>query len=86
MHIAMGWPYRGRPVQQGSVLYLALEGQERTQDRFEAWCRRHLTNGKRRTEVPFSWIDVSVDLIADHEALIAEIKLQIESADVIVVP
>src|SRR5262245_25661203 len=26
MHIALGWPYRGRRVQQGPVIYLALEG------------------------------------------------------------
>src|SRR5207237_86449 len=26
MHVALGWEYRGRRVQQGSVVYLALEG------------------------------------------------------------
>jgi hypothetical protein len=85
MHIAMGWEYRGRPVQQGHVLYLALEGQEGTHDRFMAWCHRHLTNGKRRGSVPFGWVDVSVDLIADHEALIDEIRLQIGNTDAIVI-
>ena len=26
MHIALGWDYRGRRVQQGPIVYLALEG------------------------------------------------------------
>src|SRR5262245_12318511 len=42
MHIALGWEYRGRRVQQGSVVYLALEGGQGFRNRVEAWRRHHL--------------------------------------------
>src|SRR5262245_22024997 len=37
MHIALGWPYRGRRVQKGAVVYLALEGGEGFRARLEAF-------------------------------------------------
>ena len=41
MHIALGWEYRGRRVQQGPVVYLALEGGKGFTHRVEAFRRRH---------------------------------------------
>src|SRR5262245_32979896 len=43
MHIALGWPYRGRDVRQGEVVYLALEGGLRFRHRVEAFRRKHST-------------------------------------------
>ena len=42
MHIALGWPYRGRRVQKGAVVYLAPEGSG-FPARVEAWRQRFLT-------------------------------------------
>jgi AAA domain len=77
MYAALGRPYRGRRVQQGAVVYLALEGGYGFQARVEAWRRRHLAD--HRDPVPFYLLDVPVDLIADHQRLIAAIKAQFGS-------
>jgi hypothetical protein len=37
MHVALGWPYRGRRVQQGPVVYCAFEGQNGISARVEAF-------------------------------------------------
>ena len=49
MHVALGWEYRGRRVQQGAVVYLALEGGHGFRARVEAWRRRHLDRPSRLT-------------------------------------
>jgi AAA domain len=41
MHIALGWKYRGRRVQNGPVVYLALEGGRGFTHRVEAFRRHH---------------------------------------------
>ena len=48
MHVALGWEYRGRRVQQGAVVYLALEGGHGFPARVEAWRRRHLNGHASR--------------------------------------
>jgi hypothetical protein len=84
MHIALGWLYRGRKVQQGPVVYLALEGGSGFKGRVEAWRRRHLKD--YQGPVPFHLVDVPVDLVADHCALILAIRAQIgEQMPVVVV-
>jgi hypothetical protein len=75
MHVAIDWPYRGHRVQQGPVVYLALEGGSGLNKRVEAWRRHHLAD--HRQPVPFYLLDVPVNLIADHAALIASIKAQL---------
>lgn len=72
MHIALGWEYRGRRVQQAPVVYIALEGQHGLPARIEAFRRHHSANA-----APFYLILVRLDLIADAAALIADIKAQI---------
>src|SRR5262245_55055630 len=37
MHIALGWEYRGRRVQQGDAVYCAFEGQKGFEARAEAF-------------------------------------------------
>jgi hypothetical protein len=75
MHVALGWQYRGRRVQQGGVVYLALEGGHGFCARIEAWRRRHL-NG-HRAPVPFYLLDVPIDLVADRDKLIQAIHVQL---------
>jgi hypothetical protein len=36
MHVALGWKYRDRRVQQGAVVYCAFEGQAGLRNRVEA--------------------------------------------------
>ena len=83
MHVALGWRYRGRRVQQGAVVYLALEGGHGFRARVEAWRRRHL--GEHRECVPFYLLDLPVDLVADRDRLIQTIKAQCEQRPVAIV-
>jgi hypothetical protein len=75
MHVALGWRYRGRRVQQGAVVYCALEGGHGFRYRVEAWRRRHLAED--HDPVPFYLIDVSLDLVADRDKLIEAIAAQL---------
>jgi hypothetical protein len=83
MHVATGRRYRGRRVQQGAVVYLALEGGSGFAGRIEAWRRRHLADHPE--PVPFYLLDVPVDLVADHKALIAAIRAQVVGRPAIIV-
>lgn len=71
MHIALGREYRGRRVQQGPVVYLALEGGRGFTHRVEAFRRRHGV-----TDAPFYLITDRTDLVTDHKQLIDEIAVQ----------
>jgi hypothetical protein len=71
MHIALGREYRGRRVQQGPVVYLALEGGRGFTHRVEAFRRRHSV-----TDAPFYLITDRTDLVNDHTQLIDEIRFQ----------
>jgi hypothetical protein len=75
MHIALGRSYRGRRVQLGPIVYLALEGGLRFNDRIEAWRQSHLAG--HSGEVPFYLLGVPVDIIADYRALISAIAEQL---------
>src|SRR5215813_7168206 len=75
MHPALGWKYRGRKVQQGPVVYCALEGGVGFSRRVEAWRQRYLAAD--HDEVPFYLLDVPLDLIADQAALIEAISEQV---------
>jgi RecA-family ATPase len=69
MHVALGWPYRGRKVRQGEVVYLALEGSEGFRRRIEAFRRQHNV-----IDAPFYLVTDRTELVKDHRALIADIK------------
>ena len=75
MHIALGQEYRGRRVQQGPVVYLALEGGKGFTHRVEAFRRHHSV-----TDAPFYLITDRTDLVNDHKQLIAESRLSQASA------
>jgi AAA domain len=80
MHVALGISYRGRRVQQGGVVYIALEGGKGFQRRIEAYERYYGI-----TDAPFYLITDRTDLVHDHETLIADIKEQTPNAPVAVV-
>jgi hypothetical protein len=80
MHIALGREYRGRRVQQGPVVYLALEGGKGFTHRVEAFRRRHSV-----TDAPFYLITDRTDLVLDHEQLIDEITDQSSERPALVV-
>jgi hypothetical protein len=74
-HVAMGWKYRDRSVQQGAVVYCAFEGAHGYKKRIEA-IRRHyeLEDGQH---VPLYIMPGQANLIADHKTLIADITAQL---------
>jgi hypothetical protein len=75
MHIALGWEYRGHRVRQGTVVYVACEGAEGLGARVEAF-RRHKLAGDE-SDVPFHLVTTRLDLVADCEQLIADIRAQL---------
>ena len=79
MHIALGREYRGRRVQQGPVVYLALEGGRGFTHRVEAFRRRHGV-----IDAPFYLLTDRTDLVKDHKQLIDEIGDQLSPALVVI--
>jgi hypothetical protein len=77
MHVAIGRKYRGRRVQQGAIVYAALEGGSGFARRVEAWRRRNLADDEKHQPVPFYLLDVPIDLVADCKALIDSIRDQL---------
>lgn len=75
MHVARGIPYRGRKVQQGVVVYLALEGGYGFRARIEAYRRKHDIE-----DVPFYLVTDRISLVQDHAGLIADIQRQIDKS------
>jgi AAA domain len=73
LHVALGWEYRGRRVQQAIVVYVALEGQAGMPDRIEAFRTHHGIAGA----VPFYLLLTRLNLIADAPKLVADIKAQL---------
>ena len=82
MHVALGWRYRDRRVQQGAVVYCAFEGQTGIQARVEAF--RQTFPIEMDGPVPFYLQPVTLDLVADHAELIAAIKRQQTTAVLVV--
>jgi hypothetical protein len=74
-HVALGWMYRGKRVQQGAIVYCAFEGAEGFKARAEAFRRRHGLGADQ--DVPLFLMPMRMDLIRDHVALIASIRAQI---------
>ncbi|HWL06442.1 MAG TPA: AAA family ATPase [Xanthobacteraceae bacterium] len=72
MHIALGWEYRGRRVQGGPVVYVALEGSEGFKARIEAFRRRHQV-----TRADFFLITAPLNMVAERGALVADIRAQL---------
>lgn len=76
MHVALGLPWRGREVEQGAVIYCALEGVAGIRNRVAAWLRFHRRHATSRSDVPFGVIPSAINLLdneADVEGLIQTI-------------
>lgn len=73
MHVALGWEYRGRRVQQGPIVYCAFEGQKGFEARVEAFRQQHLDN-KDIEDVPFHLQPVTLDLVRDGPGLVEAIR------------
>lgn len=72
LHVAAGKEWMGRAVEQGGVIWLAMEGSYGAQNRVAAWCEHHGVDGI----IPFALIPVALDLLdpeADTERLIQAI-------------
>jgi AAA domain len=78
VHIALGREYRGRKVQQGVVVYCALEGGGGFGNRIEAWRKQHGNGGE--DNVPFYLIRQPFDLVNDYTLLIAAIRDELGKA------
>jgi hypothetical protein len=83
MHVALSRKYCGRPVQHGTVVYLALEGCKGFEARIEAFRQRFLPEDA--DEIPFFLIGDAVNLVKDQTDLILCIRLQAKDNPVVVV-
>jgi len=72
LHIALGWEYRGRLVQQAAVVYIALEGRDAIPARLHAFRHHHDVK-----TAPFYLLTKALNLIADVDALIASIQARL---------
>ena len=75
MHIALGWEYRGRRVQQGIVVYIAREGEHCLRARKEAFLIAKLD--ATDVDPPFYLLTTQLNLVADADVLIADISAEI---------
>jgi hypothetical protein len=75
MHIARGKAYRGRRVKQGVVVYIACEGERGLGARVEAFRQEHL--GEEEPVPGFYLLATRLDLIAQQQELIADIRTQL---------
>lgn len=83
LHVAYGWPYRGRKVQAGPVVYIAAEGQGGFADRIEAWRLANLQD--EAGDAPFFLVAQPVALVADAEHLRADVTAQTDAPVLIVI-
>jgi hypothetical protein len=74
MHVALGWPYRGRRVEAGTVVYVACEGERGLAARSEAF-RQAKLNGD--DDPPFYLLTTRLDLAAEVDQLAFDIAAQI---------
>jgi len=76
MHVALGWPYRDRRTVQGTVVYIACEGERGLAARTEAFRRRNLAEDG--ADPPFYLLTTRLDLVADIDTLKGDVADQIE--------
>ncbi len=81
MHVALGCEYRDNRVNQGAVIYCALEGQKGFRRRIEAFRQENIDNPE--TDPPFYLMETPLNLVKDAQQLIVDIKAQAVDPDVI---
>jgi hypothetical protein len=77
MHVALGREYRGKRVEQGTVVYVAAEGELGIKARVEAFRKKRM-NGE---DPPFYLLTTRLDLVAEIDELIVDIRAQLLPAD-----
>lgn len=83
MHVALGWKFRDRHVEQGSVVYITLEGANGFKGRVQAFRKHWLAD--HTDPVPFFLITGRLDLIKDHSELVQNIRVQTSTPNVVVI-
>ncbi len=83
MHVARGIAYRGRRVHQGSVVYCAFEGQGGFEARAEAYRRKNMSPTELKDDIQFYLQPSLLDLINDHDRLIAAVEAECDPAIVV---
>jgi hypothetical protein len=78
MHVALGWDYRGRRVHAGCVVYVACEGERGLGARAEAFRQRALAENND-ADPPFFLLTTRLDLVADADQLIEDIRAELKS-------
>lgn len=73
MHVALGWEYRGRRTRQGTVVYVACEGERGLGARVEAF-RQGKLGDDDDTDPPFYLLTTRLDLTGDVEQLIVDLQ------------
>jgi hypothetical protein len=73
MHVALGWLYRGRAVEAGTVVYIACEGERGLAARKEAFRTARLA----LEDPPFYLLTTRLDLQGQIDTLVADIAAQI---------
>lgn len=71
-HVAAGWPWHGRSVKQGCVLYISVEGPNGTARRAKAWRAFH--NVAETERLPMAFVRTPVDLFGNKRAAKAIIR------------
>jgi hypothetical protein len=75
MHTSLNWPYRGRKVLGGPIVYCAFEGADGYGKRAEAFRQRHFSEDT--DPVPFYLVTAPMSFAKDHAELIAAIRTQL---------
>lgn len=75
MHVALGWNYRGRRVQKGTVVYIAAEGELGIRARAEAF--RQTRIAEDGADPDFFLLTTRLDLVNDLDELAADINAQL---------
>lgn len=81
MHIATGRRYRGREVERGGVIYVALEGVAGIRNRVAAWMKHYGIDPQTRCDLPLVVIPSAVNLLdpdADVDDLVESIAIAAE--------
>ncbi|HVC52760.1 MAG TPA: AAA family ATPase [Stellaceae bacterium] len=78
LHVALGWKYRGRRVQAGTVVYIACEGERGLGARTEAFRAERLAE-TNDADPPFFLLPTRLDLVADVDELAGDIRAAIDN-------
>jgi hypothetical protein len=86
MHVVFGWEWRGRRTASGPVVYCALEGAHGFKKRVEAFRQARIGESDASdANPPFFLMSERLNLVAEHETLIAAIRAQCANEQPIVI-